>query len=381
MFSLKRSSTEPNPTNFDYNTALPNNYGHVRTLKDDLAKFKSGKKEGEEVLEPVSPSSLARPAEKEPPNTSRVPVPPPASEQKGALFGSSSVKLTQKEQPVAPENNPQNDIPSSFGSETFFQTQSPFDEKKGIAQKETPRTSKKSSGKLIVILSSLLIFLALGGGFYYWWFFLESPLKKTAPKETSTSTQTKTPANSDVEQWIIDPKTDKIANKLAIERYVKNIPPTAAREKALEIKLVSKDNQPIPAEAFSQLFDFVLPASISEKLTSDYSLFVFYENEEPRLGAAFRLTPSDNLASSLKSEEADLFSNLKSFYLDKLPSDTQISFNSGKYKNADIRYFNFASPANTSLDYTVLSGKGNSYFIFSTSKNSIRAILDYMSEK
>jgi len=72
---------------------------------------------------------------------------------------------------------------------------------------------------------------------------------------------------------------------------------------------------------------------------------------------------------------------LKSFYLYKLPADTRLTFNSSKYKNADIRYFNFLSPANTSLDYTVLSNGESSYFIFSSSKNSIRAILDYMSEK
>lgn len=388
MFQIKRSPTEPNPTNINTNTALPNNYGHVRTLKDDLANLKSEKKET--PAEPLPQPPLPQPAEIKLADQPTIAAQPPAPEQKISLTNFSPA---QKEKPSeAVGSGQKNDMPSPFGSETFFQTQSPFDEKAEAPKKEAGKAPGKSSNKLIIILSSLFVLAILGGGVSYWWFFMRSPAKESTPTTptvpATTAQNNGTPAstaetaqNQNLKQWTLDLESDKIANKLAIERYAKNLAGSASQGKATEVKLFSKDSQPIAPKIFSGIFDFSFPASVSEKLTNDYSLFVSSENDEPRLGAAFKLTQSGNLAESLKSEEKDLFSNLKSFYLDKLPANPQTAFNSSQYKNADIRYLNFPSPANTSLDYTVLSSKENSYFIFSTSKDSLRAILDYMSEK
>jgi flagellar basal body-associated protein FliL len=384
MFQMQRSPNEPNPTNLNSNTALPNNYGSVRTLKDDLAKLKSGKREVPE--EPLPQSPIPQLPEIHPPSQPKTAAQPPAPEKNVPL---SNINLPQKENSLEPgKGSKKSDLPDPFGSETFFQTRSPFDEKAKTPEKKPEKVPGKSSNKLIIILSFLFILALLGGGAYYWWFFMKPSgtetaptAAETAPRDTAATTNNKVAESPNLKQWSLNPEADKIANKLAIERYMKNLAGTASQEKAVEIKLVSEDNQLITPQVFSNIFDFSLPASIFEKMTNDYSLFVSYENSEPRLGAAFKLTQSGNLSESLRSEEGDLFPSLKSFYLDKLPADTQVTFSSSKYKNADIRYFNFLSPANISLDYTVLSGSDSSYFIFSTSKNSIRAILDYMSEK
>ncbi|MDD5489696.1 MAG: hypothetical protein PHP25_03415, partial [Candidatus Moranbacteria bacterium] len=393
MFQIKHSPTEPNPTNFNPNTALPNNYGRVRTLKDDLANLKSGKKEEPPESLPQPPMAPLPPqlnAETPPasqlPNQPRAAARPFAPERKIPL--SDSVPA-QKEKPAETTTGGQkSDMPNPFGSETFFQTQSPFDEKAAIPKKESEKAPGKSSNKLVIILSSLFVLAILGGGASYWWFFMRSPKKVSAPTTPTAPTtaapaasETGTDQNSSLKQWTLDLEADKIANKLAVERYAKSLSGSTPQGKAAEVKLVSKDNQAITPQTFSGIFDFSFPASVSEKLTSDYSLFVSNENNEPRLGAAFKLAQSGSLAESLKSEEKDLYSDLKSFYLDKLPADPQTTFNSSKYKNADIRYLNFPNSPNASLDYTVLSSDENSYFIFSTSKDSLRAILDYMSEK
>lgn len=385
MFKIKRSPTELNPTNFDSNTALPNDYGNIRTLKDDLANLKSGKKEAPE--EPLPQPPIPQSVENHPSDQPKIAAQPTPPEQKISLSDFSSI---QKGKPAEADRDSQrSDLPSPFGSETFFQAQSPFDEKVEAPKKETEKTPGKPSNKLLIILSSLLVLAILGGGVCYWWFFMKSPKKENIPAVPKTTTQSgkttapeiETAENPNLKKWTLDLEADKIANKLAVEKYAKNLAGAISQEKAVEIKLVSKDNQPVTPQIFSAIFDFVLPASVSEKLTNDYSLFVSSENSEPRLGAAFKLSQSVNLAESLKSEEGDLFSDLKSFYLDKSPADTQTTFNSSKYKNADIRYFNFPIPVNASLDYTILSDKENSYFIFSTSKDSLRAILNYMSEK
>lgn len=378
MLKVKHSLTESNPININSDTVSSNNYENIRTLKSDLENLKSGKKDFFE--EPVSQSPIPQTVEVHPQAQSKTETVPPSFEQK---FSSPETSATLKEKTFTKteKENQKKDIPNPFGSETFFQTQSPFEEKIEVLKKEPEKAPKKFSNKLIFILFSLFIFAILGSGTYYWWFFMRFPQKESVQKTLTTADQETTAKNSNLKQWSLDLKSDKIANKLTIERYVKNLASEISSEKAVEIKIVSKDNQPIPPEVFSEIFDFTFPISISGKLTSDYSLFVFCENSEPHLGAAFKLTHLDNLAEFLKSEEKDLFFNLKSFYLDKPPADIQTAFNSSKYKNTDIRYFNFPSPTNTSLDYTILSNKENSYFIFSTSKNSLRAILDYMSEK
>jgi len=99
------------------------------------------------------------------------------------------------------------------------------------------------------------------------------------------------------------------------------------------------------------------------------------------MGAAFKLSQTSGLSESLKNEEGTMAKNLMSFYLDAALPEVQPAFNSSKYKSADIRYFNFPSPPNTSLDYTIVPGQDNNYFIFATSKNTVRSVLDYMSEK
>ena len=393
MFQMQRSPAEPNPINSNSNTALPNNYGNIRTLKDDLAKLKAGNKEVPEEMipQPMPPRPpIPNPPEIHPPPKQPEVTTQPFVPRQEIPLPSIEISSPPKEKPAEPDKkNKKGDFPDPFGSENFFQTHSPFDEKTETPKKEPEKTPAKSSGKIFVILFSLLFLALVGGGAYYWWFFMKPSKTETAPaatKTTSQSTEATTVGSGAAEspnlkQWPLDPKADKIANKLAVERYAKSLAGTAPQGKAVEIKLVSKDNQLITPQIFSNIFDFPLPAIISAKMTNDYSLFVTYENGEPRLGAAFKLTQSGSLTESLRNEEREIFPNLKSFYLDKLPADTRLTFNSSKYKNADIRYFNFLSPANTSLDYTVLSNGESSYFIFSSSKNSIRAILDYMSEK
>jgi len=382
MFSLKRFLSKSDSTGLDANSSLSKNSNYIRTLEEDLAKPKSGEKEDsiESLSQQGTDFNFPQSTKIEKNYQSKTQL--STSEQNFSLphFDSS-----QKESPDKTKTSELKDkMPSPFGSETFFQTQSPFDEKTTLPQKEQPpQKPNRSSRKLIATFSLFLIFVLLGGGVYYWWFFIKTPRKTNSTSITSPNlSETEKNQNQNLRHWTVDLKADKTANKLAIEKNIRDLTESATPGKIVEIKLFSSDNhQIISPQTFSEIFDFKFPMSISSILTNDYSLFISIENNEPRLGAAFKLTPTGSLSESLKNEEKELFQDLKSFYLDKLPTNSQTIFSSSRYKNADIRYFNFLSPPNTSLDYTVISSNQNSYFIFSTSKNSLRAILDYMSEK
>jgi len=388
MFQLKKTSANPNPTNTDPRTNLPNNYGYIHTLKEDFENLQSG---GEKSDEEIKGIPIATPQPNQP-----IPVAPvtPKIAQSQAGPPPSSINPTESKSPAAIPTGTESAkpiAPGSLGSETFFQTRSPFDEKAEAPKTNiAPAAPSKPKSSVIVTLLILFLFLAIaGGGVYYWWFFIKAPKKEisqpaqktTPPAKNEQVADTKSSGDLGLQQWALDTQADKIANKLAIERYAKNLADSAVDNKAVEIKLISKDNQPITPQVFGEVFGFQLPVSVSEKLTGDYSLFMTKEHETLHLGAAFKLVSSPGLAESVKSEEASIVQGLQPFYLENAPAEAQISFSFGKYNNADIRYFNFPGPENISFDYTILSNRESSYFLFSTSKNSLRAILDYMSEK
>src|SRR4030042_6260929 len=100
MLSLKNQS-QTNPTNINPNTALPNNHGKIRTMKEDYENFRSGKKEVDEetekeILESAA-SATARPVPKEKP-------------AEPAAFSPPESKIP----PGPPAQNPNHEIPSPF---------------------------------------------------------------------------------------------------------------------------------------------------------------------------------------------------------------------------------------------------------------------------
>jgi hypothetical protein len=409
MFNLKKSSADQSPANASSNNALSNNNGGIRTLKKDFEDFKSGKSDNDFALPLAAESVPPFKKEAQPePITEHQSIPQVPRTALNESYAQKRVvpdipvrNKIPSEMPAGPktnfpkyqEGNKATGVPSPFGSDSFYQEQSSFENVGEELNKQSMESSKKPSGKLGAIIAIVLIILLAGGAAYYWWFYLKNPNNATTdgtskkPSSASTSGASSNTNNASqakdtkFKQWSIDIASDKIAIKLAIKRYISDFINTASENDIIEAKLLSNDGQPIELNKFENLFDFKLPASISGKASSEYSIFVKKEKNQARMGAALKLSQSAGLSESLKNEEGSIVKNLKSFYLDaSLPDSTQV-FNSSKYKSADIRYFNFSSPPNTSFDYSVVSGQDNNYFIFATSKETIRSILDYMSEK
>src|SRR4030042_5177783 len=247
MFQLSRSS-DPNPTNLNPNTALPNNYGHIRTLKGDLANFRNGKKELDENVElPTQPTSPV--ALKTSPEKPGATVPQPR--QESSLSSRPSSPFSENiSSPEGKKGAVKNEVPNLFGSETFYDTKSPFEEKKETPKPESPEIISKArpSGKFVIVLSVLLILSILGGGVYYWWFFMKTSGENTnqagqAPTDKSSQTIPATEENPNLKKWSLDLQADKIANKLSIERDVRSLAGSTSIEKETEIKLISSDGK------------------------------------------------------------------------------------------------------------------------------------------
>jgi hypothetical protein len=226
--------------------------------------------------------------------------------------------------------------------------------------------------------------IVLGGGFYYYWFYIRklptAPAPTSFPAQTAAPSQNKTPQN--VQSFPVDPSAGAGEFQTSFQKMASDFLVSASENSLIETRPVDKNNQQISAKDFMALSSLNLPETIAQKLSSDnYGLFLKKENSEIRTGLVFKLSSLADLTNELLLEEKNFPSRISFLYLDQKPASAEPMFNSSKYKNADIRYYNFPSPPNASLDYSVISGKDASYLILATSKETLRSILDYMSEK
>ena len=407
MFALKRSLASSRSGGANSPNSDSNNSSKIRTLRSDYESLARGQSPDNFRSEKIPPAPTGPVAET--PATPVAPVTPPPYEAPPLhpifhqplppVLTQSKAAPTPPGADISPILHPEpgpvdpNKLPaSSFGSDDFFPEQPRFENVGEILNKEIKTSSRQSSGRLKYFFILLVLLVILGGGFYYWWFILggqkiiaPKPITPPAPSpavQTQSSSASDTANNSGpIRQWKIDLGKDNQANKRALNKNVESFIGDSSENEIIEIKILSQDNQAITPQKFASIFDMKFPAGVYESLSNDFSLFLKKENDAAKLGATFKLSKSDNLATTLQNEEATVYSDFKSFYLDNPPTDTAITFVATKYRDADIRYFNFASPPNTSFDYSVIASGDNTFFIFSTSKDSMHSILDYMSTK
>ena len=378
QFNTKFSLSDTNPTNVNLNTALPNSHGKVRTLKEDYDDLKNGKMKKEQELssEDIAVMNL--------PPAVAVPAPAPVFRPMA-----ETPKLPEQSAFLPPRENEKKEekkeISNPFGSQSFFNGKSPFEEESQLAlpQKKDEAALKGNSRKTLTIaLSSLLALAVLGGGFYYYWFFIKkSPLQNNTPPAVQTKPVLPPniqSSNKNLRYLNIDASLGKEGNQKAFQALAENFLANAAENDLIEVKVLDENNQPAAPKDLETSLGFSLPDKLSGNITNDYSLFIKKENSKARTGAAFKITDAAGLLDELGQQEKTLSSQLLPFYLKETPTVEVVSFNSSKYKNADIRYFNFSESFDTSLDYSILTDKQNGYFIFATSKDSLRSILDFM---
>jgi len=177
---------------------------------------------------------------------------------------------------------------------------------------------------------------------------------------------------------MVDTSQSATEIKSAVQKYAIEFAGSASGGNLIEVKIIDKNSgQPIGKKDFFSGLGAAVPDSMLMKLSEDYSVFVTKEGDSARMGLAFKTVTSSGLSDEMKNWEPTIAAELASLYLGQAPMPAVSTFSSSRYKNADIRYFNFSSPAGTSLDYSVISN----FLIIGTSKDSMRAILDYMAGK
>ena len=182
---------------------------------------------------------------------------------------------------------------------------------------------------------------------------------------------------NNLRKMIVDTSQGSTAIKNTVATFATEFVATASEGDLIEAKVLDQANQPIGKKDFFAGFGITVPDAVAMKLSEDYSLFVKKEGGAAKLGLVFKTVTSSGLADEMKNWEPTIITDLNSIYFGQALLPATGTFDSAKYKNADIRYSNFSSPAGASLDYSVIAN----FMVIGTSKDTTRAILDYMSQK
>jgi hypothetical protein len=382
MFQFKNSnsgSVEPSLAN-----KLPNFHGKVRTFKEDTENFEKGTSSQPATTEE---SRFSPPAEKTISPTQALAGKEPTQPQPISPRRDVQTENPFQSMPTPPPvSSPEPDLsalkPSS--SQSFFSEKPVPAESIFPPQTDAQPSPQKPKKTIFVSLAILLAAAIAAAGFYYYWFYIKSaaPATPAAPETALPKTEptpvipSDTPQDDNLRKLIVDASKNPADIKSAAATFATDFVATASEGDLIEVKVLDQANQPIGKKDFFAGFGITVPDAVAMKLSEDYSLFVKKEGGAAKLGLVFKTVTSSSLASEMKNWEPTVANDLKPIFSGQAPTGSG-SFNSSRYKNADIRYSNFSSPTGTSLDYSVISN----FLVIGTSKDVARATLDYMSEK
>jgi len=392
MFQFKNLGSGSDSENPSLENKLPNFHGKVRTFKEDAENFEKGIPSQSSAGEETSSYPLA-PAEKnisprQQPLVNEEPSQPQPTYQKN----DNPVKNPFQSMPTPPpisSSEPSLSALQSSSSQSFFSEKPSSSENILPPQPKTQPSPQKPKKVIFVSLIILFVAIIFAAGFYYWFYIKdtasETPAAPVAEESTLPETQsapvvqpeTEIPQNNDLRKLIVDMSKKPTDIKDASTKFTSDFVATAAEGDLIEVKVFDQTNQPIGKKDFFAGLGITVPDAVAMKLSEDYSLFVKKELGVAKLGLVFKTVTSANLADEMKNWEPKITADLASVYINQILSPATGPFNSTKYKNADIRYFNFSSPPNTSLDYSVIAN----FLVIGTSKDTTRGILDYMSQK
>jgi len=248
-----------------------------------------------------------------------------------------------------------------------------------------------NKGRLITIAITIFIILIVGAGVYY---FLATrqkgeeqivispepapePTPEPAPEPTPTPTpEPKNDFTADKPNYLsIDfENSDTAAVKTAITGYVQKVQDSKITT-PVEFLLVDAKNNPITFENFAKKFGLALSAKVVADLGSDFSLYIYSDQSDMRLGLSIASKNDTKLKTDLLNEEKALTEEIKPLFI---PIDYKIeakTFGASSYNGANIRYNNISGAANLSVDYAIV----NKQLLIGTTKMTLRSIIDKIS--
>lgn len=242
-------------------------------------------------------------------------------------------------------------------------------------------------GKLIAAVLIILIISVLGIGGYYFWnprSLNPEPVTKVSvePKPEPVPTPTPVPVPKFTTEGINIFSIDlSSASSADIQAALFNLVGEVKKENLngpIEFSLVDKDNNLIAFKNFSQKFELGLSINLINSFSEKFSLFIYNDNGNYRLGLAIDYKKGVDLKKLMRTEEPTLLTELKPLFLDAAysqPRDKKFSDN--VYKNFAVRYENIVSPEYLSIDYIA----NNKTLFIGTTRLTAQAMVDYLEKQ
>lgn len=132
-------------------------------------------------------------------------------------------------------------------------------------------------------------------------------------------------------------------------------------------------------DEFLKAVEIKIPARFLESLETPATLFVYYSPEKNRLGFVAPVKDSATLISALKSWEATMESDTADFFLLSGKTGPAVSkrFLTAKHGQEGFRYQTFTK-SDLGICYAVTK---SNYFIFTTSYDVMKMVLDNLANK
>jgi len=363
MFQNSTNKSIPsknNSSSANKNSFQPKNL-FIHTMKKDLKNLSNP---NFNISKGYSPSNTNVPAK---------PTQDSASKEKTSPFLSQK-NWDQKEVWSEKERGKEKTIPSKLSTNTWQKN-------KKIALKEETHGTKK----VLVAIIIIFIFLAVGLGGYYFWKTRLNNTPKTAmpiPSETPAPAQSQTSPEQDTfsvdkpNYLSVDIKNvDKTGLEKNLQDYVNKVSQTKITS-PLEFTVTDTQNNPVTFQVFAQKLGLTLPQSILSQLGPTFSLYIYNDNKDTRLGLASPVQNSQQVKKILFAQEKNLPKDLKALFLSTKYTAKTIAFNDGNYNGVAIRYYNIISPEILSLDYAFYQNQ----LLIGTTKMTLHSIIDSLQQ-
>ena len=145
----------------------------------------------------------------------------------------------------------------------------------------------------------------------------------------------------------------------------------------VEFYLTDKNNNPVAFSRFVYLMNIGLNSEFLAQFDEKFSLFLYNDAGQARIGLMLSPLPAAIAALFEAQKEGSIPAAFGALLYEGIIVPKDVTFRSGTYQEQTVRYVNIDASKNISFDHAVTKTK---WFI-GTSKDTLRAMLDVVSEK
>jgi len=236
---------------------------------------------------------------------------------------------------------------------------------------------KPSTLQKILVRVGMVLILFLFVGFFYW---LLEVRKVEPPKEEELNNEEVISQEPEIiipvslisvdTIEILEDSTIKTASTSLSEILGKKFDADTFVRILIENKA---ENKVLGLKEFFETFQVKFPEGFLEKLSNDFTLFIYSGKNSTRLGFAAEIKDETGLSQALNSWEPTMEQDTEKLFiiLGKQEKSSVPYFRTASYKNTSFRYLSFL-PDNFGICYSLF----NNYFFWTTSGESMTKVLD-----